>query len=89
MSVSSIEKREIIKNFSRSDYDTGSPEVQIAIFTKEILDLSEHLKIHKKDKHSRVGLLKKVSKRRRLLDYLKSKNEPSYRSVIAQLNIRR
>lgn len=73
-----LSKEEIIKKVSISASDTGSPEVQIALLTKRILELSEHLKKHKKDNHSRRGLLQMVGKRRRLLDYLKRKDAPRY-----------
>ena len=74
-------KDEIIKKFAISDSDTGSPEVQIAVLTERIAQLAEHLKTHKKDNHSRRGLLQMVGKRRRLLDYLKRKDEKRYEKV--------
>lgn len=82
-------KQEIIKNYKLHDNDTGSPEVQIAILTERINYLTEHFKVHKKDHHSRRGLLKIVGQRRRLLDYLKKKDIERYRTIIGKLGIRR
>ncbi len=82
-------KQEIINNFKKHESDTGSPEVQIAILTARIVYLTEHFKIHKKDHHSRRGLLKLVGQRRRMLDYLKSRELDRYKKVIEQLGIRR
>ncbi len=82
-------KQEIINTFKKHDSDTGSPEVQIAILTERITYLTEHFKVHKKDHHSRRGLLKLVGQRRRLLDYLKGKEVDRYKKVIEQLGIRR
>jgi len=82
-------KQEIINSFKKHDSDTGSPEVQIAILTERIIYLTEHFKIHKKDHHSRRGLLKLVGQRRRLLDYLKGKELDRYKTVIERLGIRR
>ena len=82
-------KQEIINSFKKHDSDTGSPEVQIAILTERITYLTEHFKIHKKDHHSRRGLLKLVGQRRRLLDYLNGKEVDRYKTVIEQLGIRR
>jgi small subunit ribosomal protein S15 len=82
-------KQEIIKTFKLHDNDTGSPEVQIAILTERITYLTEHFKVHKKDHHSRRGLLKIVGQRRRLLDYLKKKDMERYRVIIEKLGIRR
>ncbi|HOP40208.1 MAG TPA: 30S ribosomal protein S15 [Geobacteraceae bacterium] len=82
-------KQEIIKTHKRHENDTGSPEVQIAILTERITYLTEHFKVHKKDHHSRRGLLKIVGQRRRLLDYLKSKDVERYRAIISKLGIRR
>ena len=82
-------KQEIINTFKKHDSDTGSPEVQIAILTERITYLTEHFKIHKKDHHSRRGLLKLVGQRRRLLDYLKGKELDRYKKVIEKLGIRR
>ena len=83
------EKSTIIENNRLSEKDTGSPEVQIAILTKRINDLTEHLKVHKNDHHSRRGLLKMVGKRRNLLNYLIKKDIERYRAVIAKLGIRK
>jgi len=82
-------KEELITKHRKHDSDTGSPEVQISIFTNRINYLTEHLVHHKRDNHSRVGLLRLVGKRRRLLDYLKDKDINRYRKIIAELNIRR
>ena len=82
-------KQEIIAKFKTHDSDTGSPEVQIALLSERITYLTEHFRTHKKDHHSRRGLLKLVGQRRRLLDYLKSKNVEGYRTIIKELGIRR
>ncbi|HIJ94856.1 MAG TPA: 30S ribosomal protein S15 [Desulfuromonadales bacterium] len=82
-------KQEIINTFKKHESDTGSPEVQIAILTERITYLTEHFKTHKKDHHSRRGLLKLVGQRRRLLDYLKGKEMGRYKTVIERLGIRR
>lgn len=82
-------KQEIINTFKKHDGDTGSPEVQIAILSARISYLTEHFKVHKKDHHSRRGLLKLVGQRRRMLDYLKARDVERYRKVIEQLGIRR
>ena len=82
-------KAEIIKEYQTSEGDTGSPEVQVAILTYRINDLNEHLKIHKKDHHSRRGLLKMVGQRRNLLNYLKAKDLERYRALIARLGLRK
>jgi len=82
-------KQAIISSYKLHDSDTGSPEVQIAILTERITYLTEHFKVHKKDHHSRRGLLKIVGQRRRLLDYLKKKDVERYRVIIAKLGIRR
>lgn len=82
-------KREIIDRFKTSEKDTGSPEVQIALLSTRIRYLTEHFKVHKKDHHSRRGLLKLVGQRRRLLNYLKRKDLEKYRTVIKELNIRK
>ena len=89
MPLSSERKLEIIEEYRSHDKDTGSAEVQIAILTKRIEDLTEHLKVHKKDHHSRRGLLKMVGKRRRLLNYLKEKDVERYRELIEKLGLRR
>lgn len=83
------EKTAVIEANRTHETDTGSPEVQIAILTARIKELTEHLKVHKKDNHSRRGLLKMVGKRRRLLDYLAKKDIERYRAVIAKLGIRK
>ena len=87
--ISKEKKAEIIANYGRKAGDTGSPEVQIAILTKRINDLTEHLKTHKKDHHSRRGLLKMVGQRRNLLNYVMKKDIERYRSIIARLGIRK
>ncbi len=89
MSISTADKAQLIKKFARSEGDTGSPEVQIAILSKRIEALTEHFKDHKKDNHSRRGLLKMVSQRRRLLDYVKSRDEARYQAIIKELDLRR
>ena len=89
MSITAERKQELIKDFGAKDGDTGSPEVQIAVLTERIVNLTEHFKMHKKDNHSRRGLLKMVSQRRRLLDYVRSKNEDRYKGIIQRLGIRR
>jgi len=87
MALQSTAKLDIIKKFSTKSGDTGSPEVQIALLTEKISQLTEHLKTHKKEDHSRRGLLKMVSKRRRLLRYLMDKNEDRYKELIGKLNL--
>ena len=82
------EKQEIIKKFGKSDNDSGRSEVQIALLTKRINDLTEHFNAHKKDHHSRRGLMMMVGRRRRLLDYLTAKDIERYRTIIKHLNIR-
>ncbi|MGD9140851.1 MAG: 30S ribosomal protein S15 [bacterium] len=89
MSLSKDEKEEIIKKFQVHDKDSGSPEVQIALLTERIKQLTGHFQVHKKDYHSRRGLLKLVGQRRRLLDYLKSKRIEKYREVVKELGLRR
>ena len=89
MALSKEEKTKIIKDFARNDKDTGSTEVQIAILTSEINNLTEHLKEHKHDYHSNRGLLKKVGQRRNLLAYLAKKDIQSYREVIKKLGLRK
>lgn len=88
MALDTAKKTEIIKEFQRTAGDTGSSEVQIALLSKRIGDLTEHLKIFKKDHSSRLGLLKLVGQRRRLMRYLKRTNRASYNKLIAELNIR-
>ena len=83
------EKTAIMKEYATHEGDTGSPEVQIAVLTRRINDLTEHLKEHKKDHHSRRGLLKMVGKRRKMLDYLMAKDIERYRAIIAKLGIRK
>ncbi len=83
------QKQEIIGNYKRGAEDTGSPEVQVALLSEKIKYLTEHFKVHKKDHHSRRGLLQMVSRRRRLLDYLNRKDNQRYRDLIQKLNIRR
>ena len=87
MSLSSEAKAEIIAEHARGEADTGSPEVQVALLTERLSELSEHFKTHKKDHHSRRGLLKMVGQRRRLLDYLKKKNVERYRKVIKEMDL--
>ena len=89
MALSKEEKSKIIKDFARNDKDTGSTEVQIAILTSEINNLTEHLKEHKHDYHSNRGLLKKVGQRRNLLQYLAKKDIQSYRELIKKLGLRK
>lgn len=89
MSITAERKQELIKEYANSSGDTGSPEVQVAVLTERIRNLTEHFKLHGKDNHSRRGLLKMVSQRRRLLDYVKSKNDERYRDLISRLGIRR
>ncbi len=89
MSMPNEQKKSIIDEYKLHDSDTGSPEVQIAILTERINHLTEHLKVHKKDHHSRRGLLKMVGQRRGLLNYLKDKDISRYRDIIAKLNIRK
>ena len=87
--IDQAKKLEIIKEYQTKEGDTGSPEVQVAILTYRINDLNEHLKIHKKDHHSRRGLLKMVGQRRNLLYYLKNKDIERYRNLIARLGLRK
>ena len=89
MSITNEKKAELIKEYGQKEGDTGSPEVQVAILTTRILNLTEHLKTHKKDFHSRRGLLIMVGQRRRLLDYLQSRNEGRYSDLISRLGLRR
>ena len=83
------EKKEIVKDFGKNNIDTGSTEVQVALLTKKINELSEHFKIHKKDHHSRRGLLGMINNRRKLLKYLKGKNEDGYQELIKKLGLRK
>ena len=89
MAIDQTQKNEIIKQYARHDGDTGSPEVQIAVLTAEILALKDHLSVHKKDHHSYVGLMKKIGHRRNLLAYLRNKDIIRYRDLIKSLGLRR
>ena len=89
MSITAEKKAELAKQYGRAEGDTGSPEVQVAILTTRIANLTEHLKTHKKDFHSRRGLLVMVGQRRRLLDYLRSRSEDRYSDLIKSLGLRR
>ncbi|HEX8980745.1 MAG TPA: 30S ribosomal protein S15 [Parasulfuritortus sp.] len=89
MAIETAQKAQIVKDFQRATGDTGSPEVQVALLTARINDLTGHFKAHTKDHHSRRGLLKMVSQRRRLLDYLKSRNVDAYRTLIDRLGLRK
>jgi small subunit ribosomal protein S15 len=89
MAITQTRKNEIINEYKVHETDTGSPEVQIAVLTEEINTLNEHLRIHKKDHHSRRGLLKMVGKRRNLLNYLRNKDVTRYRELIKRLGLRR
>ncbi len=89
MSIASDKKKEVMNKHSRSDGDTGSPEVQIALLTENISALQSHFDEHKKDHHSRQGLIRMVNKRRKLLDYLKKKDLNKYSSLIKELNLRK
>ena len=89
MSITPERKQTLISDYATKADDTGSPEVQVAILTERITNLTEHFKTHAKDNHSRRGLLKMVSQRRQLLDYVKRKDEPRYKALIERLGIRR
>ena len=89
MSVMTMSKDEIVAKFGRSSGDTGSPEVQIALLTNRILNLTEHMKEHKQDFHSRRGLIMMVGQRRRLLDYLKKKDADRYQAILEPLGLRK
>ena len=89
MSITATRKSELMKEFATTSGDTGSPEVQVAILTERIKNLTEHFRTHAKDNHSRRGLLKMVSQRRRLLDYVKSRDVARYQDIIKRLGIRR
>jgi len=89
MSITPVKKSELIKQYARTDGDTGSPEVQVSVLSERIGNLTEHLKTHKKDFHSRRGLLKMVGRRRSLLDYLKRKKPDRYEELIKSLGLRR
>ncbi len=89
MSITSARKAELVGEYGAGPSDTGSPEVQVAILSERIFNLTEHLKLHKKDHHSRRGLLVMVGQRRRLLDYLKRKDQSRYTTLIGRLGLRR
>ncbi|MCH8684011.1 30S ribosomal protein S15 [Pedomonas mirosovicensis] len=89
MSITAEKKQALIADFARGGTDTGSPEVQVAILTERIANLTEHFKTHKKDNHSRRGLLMLVNKRRKLLDYVKSRDVARYQALIERLGLRR
>ena len=89
LSITAEDKAKVLKEFATKEGDTGSPEVQVAILTFRINTLTEHFKTHKKDNHSRRGLLKMVAQRRKLLDFLKNKEEQRYKDLIGRLSIRR
>jgi small subunit ribosomal protein S15 len=89
MALQVVQKEQVVKQYQRSGKDTGSPEVQIALLTERINSLTEHFKTHVKDFHSRRGLLKVVSQRRKLLDYLKRKDADKYRDLIERLSLRK
>lgn len=89
MTLDCQQKSEITRDYQLNDHDTGSPEVQVALLSHRIDDLSGHFKVHKKDKHSRMGLLRIVGQRRKLLDYLKNKNIARYTSLINRLGLRK
>ncbi|PSL51236.1 small subunit ribosomal protein S15 [Salsuginibacillus halophilus] len=89
MALTVERKQELVEQYKRHENDTGSPEVQVAILTEQIKDLNEHLRMHKKDHHSRRGLLKMVGKRRNLLTYLRNKDITRYRDLIRSLGLRR
>ena len=89
MSLSSESKSKIVADYARDENDTGSPEVQVALLSARISGLTEHFRDHKKDHHSRQGLLRMVNKRRKLLDYLKAKDQGRYRDLITRLGLRR
>ena len=89
MAVTKVQKSDILKKFKTADLDTGSPEVQVALLTARINDMSLHFATHKKDNHGRQGLIRCVNQRRKLLDYLKSKNQGRYEALIKALDIRK
>lgn len=89
MSVTAERKKEVIVSFARRESDTGSPDVQVAVLSERIANLTEHFKTHAKDNHSRRGLIKMVSQRRRLLDYVKAKDPARYEALIQRLGLRR
>ncbi len=89
MALTAADKSEVVKEYQQSDNDTGSPEVQVALLTTRIKDLSDHFKEHKKDNHSRQGLLRMVNQRRKLLDYLRGVDIERYRTLITSLGLRK
>jgi small subunit ribosomal protein S15 len=89
MSITAVRKNELVDEYKTKTDDTGSPEVQVAILTERIVNLTEHFKTHKKDVHSRRGLIRMINRRRSLLDYLKRKDAPRYEAIIKSLNIRK
>ena len=89
MALNKPEKAEIVKKFSQNTNDTASPQIQIALFTRRLQQLNEHFKMHKKDNHSRYGLMKMVGQRRRLLSYLHRKDPVAYKALIQELGIRK
>ena len=89
MSINAEQKQVVVKEYQRAPADTGSPEVQVALLTKKIQDLSDHFRIHVRDHHSRQGLLRMVNKRRKLLDYLRQADVSRYRTLIDRLGLRR
>jgi small subunit ribosomal protein S15 len=89
MALTQQQTAEIVSNYQKTGNDTGSPEVQVALLTANITELSDHFKVHKKDHHSRQGLLRMVNRRRKLLDYLKGKDISRYRELISSLGLRR
>ena len=89
MSVTTERKKEVISEYRAHDGDTGSPDVQVAVLSERIVNLTEHFKTHVKDNHSRRGLIKMVSQRRRLLDYIKANDQPRYEALIQRLGLRR
>ena len=89
MTMSAADKQSVVEEYRRSPSDTGSPEVQVALMTARIVELTEHFKEHKKDHHSRQGLIRLVNSRRKLLDYLKGKDVERYRDLIQKLGLRR
>lgn len=89
MTMSAEQKKSIVDEYKRGESDTGSPEVQVALLSARISELTEHFKVHKKDRHSRQGLVRLVNSRRKLLDYLKKKEEARYTALIGKLGLRR
>ena len=89
MAVTKQQKADILKKFKTAELDTGSPEVQVALLTARINEMSNHFETHKKDNHSRMGLIRSVNRRRKLLDYLKSKDQKRYENLISSLDIRK